>query len=361
MSRSPFIIENGILTQYQGPGGHVVIPAGVKQIGNYAFSECYDLQSVQIPEGITEIEEYAFFHCDSLTGVDIPGTVKQIGPNAFACCWKLAHVRLEEGVQSLGKSSFMNCFALSQVTLPKTLNFFHAGTFMGHRSLEIHIDPDNPWYCTRDRMVFSKDMKRLVFAPKNLTQAVLPEGLEVVEDLAFQGCFDLVDVTFPDSLTQIGKMAFQGCSLHSVSLPEGLETIEEFAFSGCEALTDFHVPARAFIGEQAFEFCDLRLIAPQVLPSRLSPEAKPLFVEGFADAYCNRDAIDPDIQAAYLKYIRHQRKVLYQNALRHEPLLVLMMEEKIIPRLDIQPLLERAKQQGNEKARAMLLQYRPLK
>ena len=35
---SDFIIENGVLTKYVGPGGDVVIPDGVVEIGASAFS-----------------------------------------------------------------------------------------------------------------------------------------------------------------------------------------------------------------------------------------------------------------------------------------------------------------------------------
>ena len=37
-SASDFIIIDGVLTKYTGPGGDVVIPAGVTSIGDSAFS-----------------------------------------------------------------------------------------------------------------------------------------------------------------------------------------------------------------------------------------------------------------------------------------------------------------------------------
>lgn len=38
-----FVIENGVLKEYQGNGGDVVIPAGVTEIGAVAFSMCKNL------------------------------------------------------------------------------------------------------------------------------------------------------------------------------------------------------------------------------------------------------------------------------------------------------------------------------
>ena len=38
---SDFIIENGILTQYVGSGGDVIIPDGVTEIGKHEFNNTF--------------------------------------------------------------------------------------------------------------------------------------------------------------------------------------------------------------------------------------------------------------------------------------------------------------------------------
>ena len=48
---SDFIIEDGVLKKYTGPGGDVVIPKGVTEIGRESFAGCQSLRSVTIPEG----------------------------------------------------------------------------------------------------------------------------------------------------------------------------------------------------------------------------------------------------------------------------------------------------------------------
>ena len=79
-----FVIENGVLTKYNGPGGDVTIPEGVTVIGEHAFFECASLTSVTIPEGVTEIGRFVFDDCKSLTDVTIPGSVREIGKWAVA-------------------------------------------------------------------------------------------------------------------------------------------------------------------------------------------------------------------------------------------------------------------------------------
>lgn len=85
MSGNPdFVIENGILEKYKGPGGDVTIPAGVMVIGLGSFKGCTGLTSVTIPESVTIIEGCAFEECTRLTSVTIPQSVIEIGVRAFS-------------------------------------------------------------------------------------------------------------------------------------------------------------------------------------------------------------------------------------------------------------------------------------
>lgn len=45
-----FVIENGTLKKYVGPGGEVVIPDGVTEIGEKAFWMCCNLVRIVIPD-----------------------------------------------------------------------------------------------------------------------------------------------------------------------------------------------------------------------------------------------------------------------------------------------------------------------
>ena len=63
---SDFLIEGWVLKKYVGPGGTVMIPAGVKVIGDGAFRGCGGLAEVTIPEGVTTIGEWAFDGCGEI-------------------------------------------------------------------------------------------------------------------------------------------------------------------------------------------------------------------------------------------------------------------------------------------------------
>ena len=54
-----FVIENGILEEYNGPGGDVVVPEGVTRVGAVPFKDCESLTSIVLPEGVEMIENYS--------------------------------------------------------------------------------------------------------------------------------------------------------------------------------------------------------------------------------------------------------------------------------------------------------------
>ena len=61
----------------------VAIPDSVEVVGEYAFSDCYELEDLQFEAGIKKIEKGAFQWCDSLELVFIPGSVEVVGEGAF--------------------------------------------------------------------------------------------------------------------------------------------------------------------------------------------------------------------------------------------------------------------------------------
>ena len=76
-----FVIEDGVLTKYNGPGGDVVVPDGVTSISGIAFEGRTDIISVTIPASVTFLFLESdvvwmgpFYGCDSIAEVIVdPG------------------------------------------------------------------------------------------------------------------------------------------------------------------------------------------------------------------------------------------------------------------------------------------------
>jgi len=114
---SDFIIENGVLKKYVGPGGDVVIPEGVTEIGDNAFCMIESAQGfeycihnttltgVSLPKGLRKIGESAFDNCVLLSKVVFPESLKEIGAKAFRST-NLIDIHIPRSVNKIGDSAF---------------------------------------------------------------------------------------------------------------------------------------------------------------------------------------------------------------------------------------------------------------
>ena len=65
---------------------------------------------------VTTIGQWAFSSCISLASIDIPNSVTTIGEFAFAYCFSLASVNIGESVTTIGLGAFIYCYYITSVT-----------------------------------------------------------------------------------------------------------------------------------------------------------------------------------------------------------------------------------------------------
>ena len=86
----------------------VWLPAGLISIGDGAFVGCGSLQTLQFPETLQEIGSIAFFGC-GLRALILPKAVQTIGENAFKDCLQLESVVIPGEETLLGHNVFDGC------------------------------------------------------------------------------------------------------------------------------------------------------------------------------------------------------------------------------------------------------------
>ena len=90
---------------------------------------------------------------------------------------------------------------------------------------------------------YTKDWKKLIYAPEQLTSYTIKEGTKVIGDRAFSWCESLEYVNIPNSVTSIGDDAFYECSkLKSINIPKGTkEKFSEMLFDYTDYLVEIDI------------------------------------------------------------------------------------------------------------------------
>lgn len=196
----------------------VVLPNGLKEIGNGAFMNCTGMKSINIPAGLTALGNNAFRGASSLTSsINIPASISTISSEAFRGCAKIPSVTIPEGITSIGDNAFRGCSKITSIELPTTLNSLGIASFSntGIRSI------------------------------------VIPTGITKIPNYAFDGC-KLTSITLPEGLQAINISAFgnNGTIIESISIPQSVTYIDDYAFNGTNVSNFYinNIPSRIAIG-----------------------------------------------------------------------------------------------------------------
>ena len=114
---------------------YVTLPDTLEEIGSWAFFGCGSLARINLPESLKVIQGGAFGSCGSLRRITIPLRVKEIGIYAFSDCGKLDTAVIQNGVASIGNGMFLNCTALNTVEIPNSVTFIGNAAFKGCQNL----------------------------------------------------------------------------------------------------------------------------------------------------------------------------------------------------------------------------------
>ena len=175
-------------------------------------------------------------------------------------------------VTKIDRFAAVNLEYATKVKIGKNVKEISVWAFGNSKKITaFEIDDENPYLCDVDGVIFTKDMKTLLFYPpqcgvktetdekgndvKSISY-VIPEGVEVIRSKAFYKCADLTQITLPSTLKAIEEKAFFRCNLKALVLPEALESIGKDAFAFNAAIKTLTVPASVKnIDEYAFYSC----------------------------------------------------------------------------------------------------------
>ena len=184
---------------------------------------------------IESVEIGAYNHPRTLRHLVIPDIFIYVDEDTLYGLDNLRSVHIGKGVELLTSWNFRLC--------PKLRN--------------IHIDKDNPHIKYENRMVLSKDGKKLWAAYTECSNVIIPDGVEEINHIVFIDDYKLESITFPKTLRKMGDNSFGNCpNLRSVVLPEGFDSFFVQSFRGNQNLQYIDLPSTlSDLGYQTFMDC----------------------------------------------------------------------------------------------------------
>ncbi len=178
--KEPEYSDDEILKDYDV--STIIIPAGVKKIGDNVFENCDFIEKVIIPEGIEEIGNEAFFFCENLSNIEIPKSLKNLGKDVF-----------------YGTDWTDSWYNLNQ----KSPEFLIVGDgllidFLSNGVEEIEIPKEVKKICS-NTFEFCDSLRKIK----------INDGVEKIESRAFWKCNNLEKINFPSSICEFEKGSFR--------------------------------------------------------------------------------------------------------------------------------------------------------
>lgn len=228
----------------------VILPKGLKAIDAQAFTSCYSLHSIDLPPALEQIGSLAF-HESGLKTLTLPASLKKIESFAFGRT-NLKQLILPEGLEEIDCIAFYH-MDLKTITLPASLKKVYGNSISPQT--EVLVDENNPHFVKRGGFILTRDGKTLVRGA-NTPEVIIPEGVEVIGDGAFEE-FDKVErIALPESVTEIRRWAFLSCrNLKQVNVPPRVKSIGEHAFLNCTGLNHITLPYGLEELSDAFSNC----------------------------------------------------------------------------------------------------------
>ena len=196
-----------------------------------------EIKELVIPKGVTNIIGWAFSSCKNEMSVIIGNDVETVGAS-FAYSPNIKSVFLGDKVRELDKS-FDGCTGLESVSFGSSIRGIGGTCFRDCKNLNKVIIRDVAAWCSAEVYDSPILYAHRIYSDENseITDLVIPEGVEEIKYWNFAHCSELKTVKLPSSLKIIGSGSFYKCNgLTSLTIPANVQKIEWSSALDCDNL-----------------------------------------------------------------------------------------------------------------------------
>ena len=243
----------------------IVLPDTLTMIDERAFSCCFALETLTLPATTEQVKDDCFTLCRNLKSITVPAQLadpeiivswglpencvvfcnnKEIfraGPESvkdkngirFSKDGKTllryppelgtTHYTIPDGITGIGEKAFSGCTDLKVVMIPPNVVFIDHNAFSGVQAVKL-LPGNEMFEMDAAGALIDKQEKRLVYFPRSY------KGKYVI----------------PDTVRAICDHVFYHCSVTELVVPESVEEIENNAFSNCTSLLSLTIPEKFF-------------------------------------------------------------------------------------------------------------------
>ena len=215
----------------------------------------YLITGLTINEGVTSICDYCAMATRELKEVTLPKTLKTIGIYSFSGTRSLTRINLPNNLESIGENAFEGSH-IENISIPSSVNIIEDGVFANCQYLKKIEAQENSHYLIKDDILYSGDYSVLIAClPSKEGPVIINDRTQRIGKSAFYNCKGITEITLPESVFEICDFAFYGCeSLTKINL-NCVEKMAQAAFQGCSQLQEvvfsnsiITIPYHAFAG-----------------------------------------------------------------------------------------------------------------
>lgn len=236
------LTKDGVLVDYKGKEGDNVklaVPKQCREIGNNALVYV-NAYSIMVPGTVKKIGAQAF-QSSGLRKVIIKKGCIEIGDEAFRDCQQLESIKLPDGLKKIGNLQFTEDKNLYSLTIPGSV------TSWGEELL---------WNSRVEKLTIKEGCKKIgkrAFAESDdLKKVKLPNSLTEIGEEAFGDSHLLSSVNLPKKLKKIGANAFHWTDIKKITVPKSVKTVGLGAFTVSGGLRQLTVLGKNLKTHKAF-------------------------------------------------------------------------------------------------------------
>ena len=225
-------IKNGVLVKYIDNGvlpfpiGADIVSYEVKEIGEYAFKDCKEIQELYIPWYVKKIPETNF--------VDRSKVFKKMLQSPNFTIYGEKDTEAERVAKQAG------------------VNFIETDIWKNDNKLYAYFGRSEKFVMPEGIGVVSGEI--FSCAP-HVVEVVLPSTLVVIFSRAFYNCKKIQKITIPKNVNSLGSEVFKNCKSLTEAIFENGETkLDNCCFKGCPEMLVIKAPAGGYVEEYAKKY-----------------------------------------------------------------------------------------------------------